>query len=55
MATKLDKDAKELAVEILKAENIDYDQWLNEQHRNLIFKNTKLIREGLALKKELKE
>jgi len=54
-AEKLDKDLKEIAVAILEANGKAYEEWLNEEHRNLIFKSSKLIREGLALKKEMNE
>lgn len=50
---KLDKDTKEIAVAIIEANGKTYEEWLNEQHRNLIFENSKLIKESLLLRKEV--
>lgn len=53
MSVKIDKEVKEIAVEILEASGKSYEEWLNEQHRNVIFDNSKIIKEGLRLKKEM--
>jgi len=50
---KLDKDLKELAIGIIEANGKTYEEWLNEQHKNLIFSNVKIIKEGLNLIKEV--
>ena len=50
---KLDKDMKDIASAIIEANGKTYEEWLNEQHRNLIFDNSKLIKESLLLRKEV--
>ena len=50
---KLDKDIKEIAVAVIEASGKTYEEWLNEQHRNVIFTNPKLLKESLSLKKEM--
>ena len=49
---KLDKDIKEIAVAVIEASGKGYEEWLNEQHKNVIFTNSKLLKESLNLKKE---
>ncbi len=50
---KLDKDIKEIAVAVIEASGKTYEEWLNEQHKNVIFTNSKLLKESLNLKKEM--
>lgn len=50
---KLDKDIKEIAVAVIEASGKTYEEWLNEQHRNVIFTNSKLLKESLNLRKEI--
>ncbi len=44
MAAKLDKNLKELAQDLLKLQGIEYIDWLNKKHQEVITKNTKIIR-----------
>ena len=39
---------KKIFLDICKEE-----EWLNEQHRNVIFTNSKLLKESLNLRKEI--
>ena len=50
---KLDKDIKEIAVAVIEASGKTYEEWLNEQHKNVIFTNSKLLKDSLNLKKEM--
>ena len=50
---KLDKEIKEIAVAVIEASGKTYEEWLNEQHRNVIFTNSKLLKESLNLRKEM--
>lgn len=50
---KIDKDIKEIAIAVIEASGKSYEEWLNEQHKNVIFTNSKLVKEGLRLKKEM--
>ena len=50
---KLDKEIKEIAVAVIEASGKSYEEWLNEQHKNVIFTNSKLLKESLNLKKEM--
>ena len=50
---KLDKDIKEIAIEIIEANGKTYEEWLNYQHSKVIFENSKLIKESLRLRKEV--
>ncbi|WP_283699917.1 hypothetical protein [Clostridium perfringens] len=43
MAVKLDKNSKELAQDLLKLQGVDYIDWLNKKHQEVITKNTKII------------
>ena len=52
MAVKLDKNSKELAQDLLKLQGVDYIEWLNKKHQELITKNTKIIRN--CVKNEIK-
>ena len=52
MAAKLDKNSKELAQDLLKLQGVDYIEWLNKKHQELITKNTKIIRN--CVKNEIK-
>lgn len=54
-AEKIDKDIKEMAVAVIEANGKSYEEWLNEQHKNLIFSNSVLIKESLNLIKGLGE
>jgi hypothetical protein len=49
---KLDKDIKEIAVAVIEASGKTYEEWLNEQHKNVIFTNSKLLKDSLNLKKK---
>ena len=44
MAAKLDKNAKELAQDLLKLQGVDYTDWLNKKHQEVISNNSKIIR-----------
>lgn len=46
-AKKLDKETKELAIEILEARGKSYEEWLNEEHQKIITSNLPLLRNGL--------
>ena len=50
---KLDKDIKEISVAVIEASGKTYEEWLNEQHKNVIFTNSKLLKDSLNLKKEM--
>lgn len=52
MAAKLDKNSKELAQDLLKLQGVDYIDWLNKKHQEVITKNTKIIRN--CVKNEIK-
>lgn len=52
MAAKLDKNLKELAQDLLKLQGIEYIDWLNKKHQEVITKNTKFIRN--CVKNEIK-
>ena len=52
MAAKLDKNLKELAQDLLKLKGIEYIDWLNKKHQEVITKNTKFIRN--CVKNEIK-
>lgn len=53
--SKLDQEAKLLAVDLLKKQGKDYNDWLNEQHQKVINSNYKLIRKLLDENGELKD
>ena len=44
MAAKLDKNSKELVQDLLKLQGVEYIDWLNKKHQEVITKNTKIIR-----------
>ena len=44
MAAKLDKELKELAQDLLKLQGVDYTDWLNKKHQEVISNNSKIIR-----------
>lgn len=50
---KIDKEIKEIVVAVIEASGKTYEEWLNEQHRNVIFTNSKLLKECLNLRKEM--
>ena len=52
MAAKLDKNLKELAQDLLKLQGVEYIDWLNKKHQEVITKNTKIIRN--CVKNEMK-
>ena len=52
MAAKLDKNLKELAQDLLKLQGVEYIDWLNKKHQEVITKNTKIIRN--CVKNEIK-
>ena len=52
MAAKLDINLKELAQDLLKLQGVEYIDWLNKKHQELITKNTKIIRN--CVKNEIK-
>lgn len=54
-STKIDKDCKELAMLILKERGIDYEDFLNEKHREVIQENTALIKEAIEFRKEMEK
>ena len=47
MAKKVDKERQELAQTILESKEIEYEDWLNEQHLLIITSNIKVLKEGL--------
>ena len=52
---KLDKDIKEIATSIIEVNGQTYEEWLNEEHRKVIFENSKLLKESLNLRKEMSD
>ena len=52
---KIDKDIKEIAIAVIEASGKSYEEWLNEQHTKDIFTNSKLVKEGLNLRKEMSD
>ncbi|MBQ8997265.1 MAG: hypothetical protein IJ086_01070 [Clostridium sp.] len=52
---KLDKDIKEIAVSIIEVNGKTYEEWLNEEHKKVIFENSKLLKESLNLRKEMSD
>ncbi|NGU22780.1 hypothetical protein G6Z36_14245, partial [Clostridium perfringens] len=52
MAAKLDKNSKELVQDLLKLQGVEYIDWLNKKHQEVITKNTKIIRN--CVKNEIK-
>ena len=48
---KLDKDIKEIAVAVIEASGKTYEEWLNEQHRNVYIYKFKVIEGKLKFKK----
>ncbi|CUQ30151.1 hypothetical protein [Clostridium baratii] len=51
--SKVDLKSKELAQAILQCSGIDYEDWLNEKHKELILNNSNVLVEALALKNEM--
>ena len=49
---KLDKDIKEIAVAVIEASGKGYEEWLNEQHKNVIFTNEKAKELGYKSRNE---
>ncbi|MBD7916301.1 hypothetical protein H9660_14230 [Clostridium sp. Sa3CUN1] len=54
-SSKLDMDSKELAMLILKERGIDYEDFLNEKHREVIQKNALFIKEAIEFKREMEK
>ena len=52
MATKLNKELKELAQDLLKFQGVEYTDWLNKKHQEVISSNSKIIRK--CVKNEIK-
>ena len=52
MAVKLDKNSKELAQDLLKFQGVEYTDWLNKKHQEVISSNSKIIRK--CVKNEIK-
>lgn len=50
---KLDKDIKEIAIAVIETSGKTYEEWLNEQHKKVVFSNSKLLKESLNLRKEI--
>lgn len=44
---RINKDSQELAKAILESKGVIYEEWLNNQHLNVITGNTKMLQEGL--------
>lgn len=51
MSIKVDKQRQELAKSILESKGSCYEEWLNEQHLNVIVGNVKVLQEGLNARK----
>ena len=50
----VDKNLKELASAILKANGIDHDKWLSDKYTELILGNASMLKAGIQEKKEVK-
>ncbi|HEK5054499.1 TPA: hypothetical protein SOL97_003290 [Clostridioides difficile] len=48
----IDKQIKSLAISILEKNNIDYDDWINEEHKKLIFNNATVLQEAIEKSKK---
>ncbi|EOE7347229.1 hypothetical protein MJU95_016500 [Clostridioides difficile] len=48
----IDKQIKSLAISILEKNNIDYDDWINEEHKKLIFSNATVLQEAIEESKK---
>ncbi|MBU5228132.1 hypothetical protein KQI36_15985 [Clostridium senegalense] len=47
---KVNNESKELAKTILNVKGIDYDEWLEEKHKEIINENVSLLIESLQVK-----
>lgn len=50
----IDKNLRELASAILKANGIDNDKWLSDKYTQLIVENASMLKAGIQEKKEVK-
>lgn len=50
----IDKNLRELASAILKANGIDHDKWLSDKYTQLIVENASMLKAGIQEKKEVK-
>ncbi|MEG1482892.1 MAG: hypothetical protein RSA57_03745 [Cetobacterium sp.] len=51
--TKVDNDLKELAISILETNEISHEEWLNDQYQKIVIENSKLLIQGLNLKRKV--
>lgn len=51
----IDKNLRELASAILKANGIDHDKWLSDKYTQLIVENASMLKAGIQEKKEVKK
>ena len=52
---KIDSKSKELVQAILQSKGIDYEEWLNEKHKEFIFNNSSVLVDALLLKTEMEK
>lgn len=50
----IDKNLRELASAILKANGIDHDKWLSDKYTQLIVENASMLKAGIQENKEVK-
>lgn len=50
----IDKNLRELASAILKANGIDHDKWISDKYTQLIVENASMLKAGIQEKKEVK-
>lgn len=50
---KIDIKSKDLVQAILQNKNIEYEDWINEKHKEFIFENSSVLVEALAIKNEM--
>ena len=50
----VDKNLRELASAILKANGLDHDKWLSDKYTELIIGNASMLKAGIEEKKEVK-
>lgn len=48
----IDKGVKSLAISILKEKGIDYEEWLNDEHKKIIFGNTEFLQSAIEGRKK---
>lgn len=49
---KIDIKSKELVQALLQSQGIEYEDWINKQHRDFIFNNSEILVNALNKKQE---